>query len=61
MTNETLEELIAKASISNTLKFALTELSRFIDYHSDNEEINEHYQSELHLVLTDLDKREMKK
>lgn len=58
MNNKTLEELIAKASISKALKFALTELSRFIDYHSDNEEINEHYQSELHLVLTDLEIKE---
>ena len=44
-------EQTEKAKIEKGLKFVFTELSNFIDWFSEGEEINEHYQGELYLLL----------
>lgn len=51
MTNEQFTQEIEKAKIDKVLKFVFTELSNFIDWFSENKEINEHYQGELYLLL----------
>ena len=51
MTNAQFTQEIGKAKIDKVLKFVFTELSNFIDWYSEGNEINEHYQGELYLLF----------
>lgn len=52
MKAEVFTDELGKSRLDKVCMFAFQELSNFVDWFSESEDVNEHYQNQLYLLMT---------